>query len=119
MTIRTTDGDDGDDAETVPCQACNGRGKDAAGNRCAACDGSGKVPLDDDDEDDDDDSKTTNKTSPPEADALANYDRLAAALHEAGAAITTALAEEAEISRDLGAVKLPVAMSPSRAPSSP
>ena len=48
-------------------------------------------------------SKTTNKTSPPEADALARFDKLASALHEAGAAITTALAEEAEISRDLGA----------------
>ena len=53
-------------------------------------------------------SKTTNKTSAPAAvpgaeEALANYDRLAAALHEAGTAITTGLSEESQISRDLGA----------------
>ena len=34
---------------------------------------------------------------------LANYDKLAAALHEAGSAITTALAEESQVTRDLGA----------------
>ena len=40
---------------------------------------------------------------PPEADALARFDKLAAALHEAGAAITAGLAEEAQISKEQGA----------------
>ena len=50
-------GDDGDEAETVPCQVCNGRGRDTAGNVCAVCNGSGVAPLDDDNEDDDDEFK--------------------------------------------------------------
>ena len=42
-----------DDGDVTPCPACNGRGKDAAGNRCEACEGSGKVSPNDDEEDDD------------------------------------------------------------------
>ena len=38
----TPDHDDDNDGD-VPCAACNGRGKDAAGTRCAVCGGSGKV----------------------------------------------------------------------------
>ena len=49
----------------------------------------------------------TNKASAPEAnggaeEALASYDRLAAALHETSVSIPECLAEEAQISRDLG-----------------
>ena len=47
-------GDDDGDGDVTPCPACNGRGKDSAGNRCEACEGTGKAPLDDDREDDDD-----------------------------------------------------------------
>ena len=50
----------------------------------------------------------TNKASAPEAnggaeEALASYDRLAAALHSTSVEIPECLAEEAQISRDLGA----------------
>ena len=55
-------------------------------------------------------AKTTNQNQealpaavPGAEGVLANYDRLAAALHEAGSAITTALAEESQVTRDLGA----------------
>jgi hypothetical protein len=47
------DGDDDDDGEVLPCGACNGRGKDAAGNRCSVCNGSGKVTPSDGDENED------------------------------------------------------------------
>jgi hypothetical protein len=46
------DDDPGDDP--MPCAACDGTGRDAAGNRCATCNGTGKAPLDDDDENEDD-----------------------------------------------------------------
>jgi hypothetical protein len=49
------DGDDDDTADTVPCQACNGAGKDVTGRVCQACNGSGKVSPNDGEEDDDDD----------------------------------------------------------------
>jgi hypothetical protein len=45
--------DDDDDDGDVPCAACDGTGRDAAGNRCATCNGTGKAPLDDDDENED------------------------------------------------------------------
>ena len=47
------DGDGGDDAETVPCQVCNGAGKDVTGRVCAACGGTGVAPDDDKPDDDD------------------------------------------------------------------
>ena len=48
--------DDDPPDDQPACSACNGRGKDAAGNRCAVCGGSGKVaPGDDDGNEDDDD----------------------------------------------------------------
>ena len=46
------DDDDGD-GDVTPCAVCDGRGKDAAGNRCEACEGSGKVSPNDDEDDDD------------------------------------------------------------------
>jgi hypothetical protein len=50
--------DDDDDGDDVPCPTCNGRGRDAAGNRCAVCNGSGRVaPEDNEDEDDDDEDQ--------------------------------------------------------------
>ena len=51
----TPDHDDDNDGD-VPCAACNGRGKDAAGNRCAVCGGSGKVAPGDDDGNEDDEN---------------------------------------------------------------
>ena len=51
------DGDDGDEVETVPCQVCNGAGKDVTGRVCQACNGTGVAPDDDDREDDDDDGE--------------------------------------------------------------
>ena len=47
------DGDDGDEAETVPCQVCNGAGKDVTGRVCQACNGTGVAPDDDKPDDDD------------------------------------------------------------------
>jgi RecJ-like exonuclease len=43
-----TDPDGGDDDEPAPCPVCNGRGKDAAGNKCAACNGTGRIQEDGD-----------------------------------------------------------------------
>ena len=80
--------DDDDDGD-VPCAGFNGSlEKMPLAIRCAVCGGSGKVVarmtvMEDGDDDDDEDD---NKASAPEAnggaeEALASYDRLAAALH--------------------------------------
>jgi hypothetical protein len=45
---------DDDDGDMPVCPACDGRGKDAAGNVCAVCHGTGKFPSGDDDENEDD-----------------------------------------------------------------
>jgi hypothetical protein len=47
---------DGDD-DTRVCGACNGNGRDAAGNVCRACSGTGKAPSDGDEDTDDEDEE--------------------------------------------------------------
>jgi hypothetical protein len=49
--LEPDDDQDDDDDDLMPCPACNGRGRDAAGNPCAACRGTGKVPDDFEDPD--------------------------------------------------------------------
>lgn len=46
--------DDPDD-DMEPCAACNGTGRDAAGNECAVCGGSGRAPADGEDDGNEDD----------------------------------------------------------------
>jgi hypothetical protein len=50
--------DDTEDSEAawVPCAACNGKGKDAAGNVCQACGGTGRV-IDEGGDDGDEDER--------------------------------------------------------------
>lgn len=48
-------GDDDDDELDPVCGACDGSGKDAAGNVCKACNGTGKAPVNDDDDGDETD----------------------------------------------------------------
>jgi hypothetical protein len=42
--------DPDDDGDLEICKACDGSGRDSAGNRCLVCGGSGKAPADDEDD---------------------------------------------------------------------